>query len=172
MKTYEAMYHTPLGFKIIRFQAEGMDEARCVAESSCRFGIAELVWLRRSGAEVVCDEGAEERGDEPPCPAEDRLDPGIVAPGEHHEVLRESHDTAAPVTVGKAHVLIIGQPDEVKLLHLSKHACLVRGVFDVERLGSLGEVPGLAGVPADSREVPEEVCGDGIHGRANRVSGR
>lgn len=172
MEEYEAMYHTPLGFKLVRFQAESMDEAKCFAESRCQFGIVELVWVRQSGSEVVRYERAKERRDEPPCPSEDRLDPGVVSPGEHHEVSRELHVAPVPVAVGKAHVLVIGQPDEVKLLHLSKHACLVRGDFDVERLGSLDEVAGLSGVPSDSQEVPEQVCGDGVHGRANRVSGR
>lgn len=67
MGDYEAMYHTPLGFKIVRFQAEGMDEAMRAAEARCRFGVVELVWLRGSGSEAVRDEGAEEGGDEPAC---------------------------------------------------------------------------------------------------------
>lgn len=68
MEIYEAIYHTPLGFGLIRrFWAESMEEARLIAESSFRFGIAELVCVRKSGPEVVRYEGAKKRRDEPAC---------------------------------------------------------------------------------------------------------
>lgn len=53
MESFEAMYHTPLGFKIALIQAESTEEAKRLAEARCRFGVIELMWVRPSGSEVV-----------------------------------------------------------------------------------------------------------------------
>lgn len=47
MKRYEARYHTPLGLRTVLFGAESIDEARRIAEGHCRFGLIELVWIKR-----------------------------------------------------------------------------------------------------------------------------
>ena len=47
MEEYEAMYNTPPGFKFMHFQAGSMDDAKRAAESRCRFGLIELMWIKR-----------------------------------------------------------------------------------------------------------------------------
>lgn len=53
MKSYEAMYHTPIGFKSALIQAESLEEAKRLAEARCRFGVIELMWIRPSDFERV-----------------------------------------------------------------------------------------------------------------------
>lgn len=164
MGLFRAMYNTPLGFKFSDFEAGGMGEAMDVARGRAVFGLVEVMWVRGLGGDGGRDERAEERGGEPPRPAEDGLDPGVVPAREQHE--RRGHGDRAgfPTFVREGHLLLVGQPHQVKVLHLGKHACLVRGDFDVERLRTTEEVSAFAGMLADPQEVPEQVGGDGLHG--------
>ena len=170
-RRYRAMWRTPLGYRFADLCAPSCDEARAVARWRCRDGVGELGWGRELRPDSVGDQRAEERGSEPPRASEDRLDPGVVTSGEHDEPRGHGHVGDGPVFVSEGHLLLVGEPDKVKVIHLTEHACLVRGYGDVKRLRTVEEVADLARVLADAEEVPEQVGGDGVHGPANRGTG-
>lgn len=146
---FMAMYQTPLGYKFSDFEAEDIDDAMGTARSRLVFGVVELAWLKSLGRDDGGDEGSQERGSEPPESPEDGLDPGVVPAGENHERARDGDRAGFPRFIKEGHVLLVGQPDKVKVTHLTKHACLVRGDFDVQRLRTAEEVSAFAGVPPD-----------------------
>lgn len=164
-----------------RFEAADMREAEGFAR-----GWADAHWpcdvLSVSGPlpEAERDERADHRAErgceEPERGGEEQLRPYVPAPGEDDEGVRDANpvlgtgpvnDEAGGDLLGQGieHnlILLAGDPDEVKVKKLTKHAFLVHCTGEVRALKPLLHVTGFSRVLPDPEEVREQVGGDGVH---------
>ena len=183
MRKYTYRYETPLGTLFEDFSAETDEDAdrkfwsRHPNRDVCR--VLSVSATREPEGEERAENRADGRGDGPRGRAGDQLGP-VPAPACERDERRGDGD--APLRAYPAdgdpgiflvnkrvehHVLLLlGEPDKVKVTKLSKHCYLVRDVGDVLALHPGDEVSAFARVRADSQEVDEQVGGDWLHGEA------
>lgn len=144
MSKYQAMYHTPLGFKLHDFEAESSEAAWDVAMKKCQFGLVELISVQNLG-----DKPAHQSRKKPFCRVGGKFHREVVTSREHDE----SRGGVDGIAVGAKDWLAVGDSDEVKLVHLGKHACLVYSPRGIEVREAGMDVAALSGVPSDSEQV-------------------
>lgn len=173
-------YYTPLGFSFCEVKARSRAEAdelfwKDHHRDTCSITTVELLDPERQG-DHRSDNRSRSRCHRPGKRSRDKLCPIPASPCKEDESVGDSgrHSSGEDVLDhGRVYrashriendlVLFAGEPYEVKVSKLFKHAYLVRGALNVEILHPGDYVPLLSGMASDSDEVGDQVCGDRFH---------
>lgn len=183
MYQFELRYRTPLGVRIHLYENETREGGEKYADDYCSHPCMEMISLsvHRKPSGDAADDGRGNPGEVP----DQQLHPDEASP--FGETERKRYADFGPIAfvdpvdrgewaelyealVERDFLLVVCDPDEFKMLKITKHLYFVKGALKAYPFKAPFEVSELSRVFANRKQVPEQVEGDRGHGGLLPVS--